>query len=105
LQAKYTTVGGFIFLRFFCPAILSPDSTSPPLLSKVDQNLRRALILISKSLQNLANGLDFGNKEPYMQDMNNFINENKTTVEAFFDSLAVRLSSPFTLLLLISLTD
>ena len=89
-QAKHTTVGGFIFLRFFCPAILSPDSTSPPLLTKVDQNLRRTLILISKSLQNLANGLDFGNKEPFMQDMNAFINDNKATVEGFFDNLAVR---------------
>jgi len=77
-------------LRFFCPAILSPDSTNPPLMVKVDQNLRRALILISKSLQNLANGLDFGSKEVFMQPMNSFISENTPAVQAFFDNLAVR---------------
>lgn len=92
-EARHTTVGGFIFLRFFCPAILSPDSTSPPLITKVDNNLRRALILISKTLQNLANGLEFGIKEPFMQELNSFIRDNKAYVEGFFDQLAAQVES------------
>lgn len=34
--------------------------------SALDNDSRRALILISKSLQNLANGIQFGAKESYM---------------------------------------
>jgi neurofibromin 1 len=35
-KAKLTAVGGFIFLRFFCPAIVSPEThnISQPLCSK-----------------------------------------------------------------------
>lgn len=87
-EAKYTSVGGFIFLRFFCPAILSPDSVNPPLLPSVEAKTRRALILISKCLQNLANGIEFGVKEPYMVPMNAFISNNDATVKRFFDELA-----------------
>lgn len=87
-EAKYISVGGFIFLRFFCPAILSPDSVTPPLLPSVDARTRRALILVSKCLQNLANGIEFGAKEPYMVPMNAFINKNDATVKQFFDDLA-----------------
>lgn len=87
-EAKYTSVGGFIFLRFFCPAILSPDSVNPPLLPNVEAKTRRALILVSKCLQNLANGIEFGVKEPYLVPMNVFISNNDATVKSFFDSLA-----------------
>jgi hypothetical protein len=87
-EAKYISVGGFIFLRFFCPAILSPDSMTPPLLPSVDGKLRRALILLSKSIQNLANGIEFGVKEPYMVPMNSFITGNDAKVKQFFDDLA-----------------
>ena len=87
-EAKYISVGGFIFLRFFCPAILSPDSMNPPLLPSVDAKVRRALILLSKSLQNLANGIEFGVKEPYMVPMNSFITGNDAKVKQFFDDLA-----------------
>jgi len=87
-EAKYISVGGFIFLRFFCPAILSPDSMNPPLLPSVDAKVRRALILISKCLQNLANGIEFGVKEPYLVSMNEFIAANDARVKQFFDELA-----------------
>lgn len=88
-ENKYSSVGGFIFLRFFCPAILSPDSnglySGPPL----DSKSRRPLILICKGLQNLANGIKFGSKEVFMDEMNNFIADNTTSTHAFFDALVV----------------
>ena len=62
-------------------------------MTKVDQNLRRALILVSKSLQNLANGLEFGSKEQFMQPMNDFIKENTPAVQQFFDNLAVHFTN------------
>src|SRR3989338_8692973 len=45
-DAKHTSVGGFLFLRFFCPAILSPDSCG--LATNISKEARRPLILIAK---------------------------------------------------------
>jgi hypothetical protein len=58
-------------------------------LAPPSQTARRGLILVSKLLQNLANGLEFGNKEPAMASFNPFISDNKEKVEAFFNILAV----------------
>jgi len=91
---RYTSVGGFIFLRFFCPVTLSPDAHGIVEASALDQDTRRALILISKSLQNLANGINFGAKEAYMSDMNKFISENLEDCRNFLDQLAQVPPSP-----------
>jgi len=87
-DSRHTSVGGFIFLRFFCPVILSPDANGIVESSSLDQDARRALILISKSLQNLANGIQFGAKESYMNDMNKFISDNLEECRGFLDELA-----------------
>jgi len=87
-QSKHTAIGGFIFLRFFCPGVMSPDSQGILTEGVIDGVARRALILISKSLQNLSNGLEFGKKEPFMEDMNVFIRDNMPRVQEYFDRLA-----------------
>lgn len=87
-QAKYISVAGFIFLRFICPVILSPDSTEPPLIQSLSSKLRRTLILISKCLQNLANGVDFSSKEAFMQPMNNFVHSNTEKLHLFLDEIS-----------------
>ena len=83
------SVGGFLFLRFFCPAILSPDTNDVVPSSSINKEARRALILISKSLQNLSNGIKFGKKETYMEKMNVFIDENSQKLNKFFDVISV----------------
>lgn len=53
-EVRYSVVSGFIFLRFFAPAILGPklfDLTSEP----VDAQTNRTLTLISKTIQSLGN--------------------------------------------------
>ncbi|RYC65279.1 hypothetical protein CHU98_g953 [Xylaria longipes] len=74
-EAKYTAVGAFIFLRFFCPAIVAPESEKlvdePP-----SKEMRRGLLLIAKVIQNLANNVLFGAKEPYMYPLNDFLTQN-----------------------------
>lgn len=52
--ASLVAVGSFIFLRFFCPAIISPESffDMPPLNPKV----KRSLMQLVKVLQYIANG-------------------------------------------------
>ncbi|KAL0487675.1 hypothetical protein AKO1_008740 [Acrasis kona] len=67
-------IGGFIILRFFNPAIAAPDIfLGPNVAKKRNKNAQRNLILISKIIQNLANGVVFGNKEKYMISMNEFL--------------------------------
>ncbi|XP_059550130.1 ras GTPase-activating protein 1 isoform X3 [Myotis daubentonii] len=77
---------GFVFLRLICPAILNPrmfniisDSPSPI--------AARTLILVAKSVQNLANLVEFGAKEPYMEGVNPFIKSNKHRMIMFLDEL------------------
>jgi hypothetical protein len=56
---KHTNVAlsSFLFLRFFCPAIVNPHVEILPDndVSLLSTNLRRALIWIAKSIQSLAN--------------------------------------------------
>ena len=83
---KYTAVTGFLFLRFFVPAILSPklfnlmDSHPSPQTS-------RNLTIIGKVVQNLANLVPFGEKEPYMGELNPFILRNLDRLKTFVDSI------------------
>ena len=90
-----TTIGGFIFLRFFCPAISSPEACGvveePPAA-----NARRLLILITKVLQNLSNDVEFGSKEPYMTKMNDFIIANRPKIGQFYVEMDKARSSSFT---------
>lgn len=86
-ESKYTSVGGFIFLRFFNPAINLPESyglsREPP-----SKEARRVFVLITKTLQSLANGIKLGGKEEHMSKLNDFIDENQESINRFFDELA-----------------
>lgn len=87
-EAKYTAVGAFIFLRFFCPAIVAPDveglvSTAP------SREMRRGLLLVAKVIQNLANNVLFGVKEPYMFSLNEFLVHNVFDITRFLHEISV----------------
>ncbi|KAI8064150.1 hypothetical protein BC940DRAFT_357286 [Gongronella butleri] len=75
-ECRYTAVGSFIFLRFFCPAIVSPESAGLLLPDEIPRNLRRGLLIIAKLIQNLANNVLFGSKELYMIILNDFVTAN-----------------------------
>ncbi|KAJ1878916.1 Ras GTPase activating protein ira2, partial [Coemansia sp. S17] len=75
-DAGYTAVGGFVFLRFLCPAIVAPDAHG--ICSQItNPEVRRGLLLCTKITHNLANDILFGNKETYMVPLNKFISENR----------------------------
>ncbi|OLN95386.1 Neurofibromin [Colletotrichum chlorophyti] len=87
-EAKYTAVGAFVFLRFFCPAIVAPEveglvTTAP------SKEMRRGLLLIAKVIQNLANNVLFGAKEPYMFPLNDFLTQNIYRVTTFLREISV----------------
>ncbi|KAG0729183.1 Ras GTPase-activating protein 1 [Chionoecetes opilio] len=48
----------------------------------------RSLIMIAKCLQNLANLVEFGGKEPYMEVVNPFILKNKERMISYLDQLS-----------------
>ncbi|XP_067294341.1 ras GTPase-activating protein 1 isoform X1 [Pseudorasbora parva] len=79
-------VSGFVFLRLICPAILNPRMfniiADPP-----SSTAGRTLTLVAKSVQNLANLVEFGAKEPYMEGVNPFIKNNKQRMIMFLDEL------------------
>lgn len=56
----------------------------------IPKDARRALMLVSKTLQQLGNGILFENKEDYMKLVNPFISENLEPLRAFFDDISVR---------------
>jgi hypothetical protein len=46
--------------------------------------------LITKTLQSLANAIKLGGKEQHMAKLNDFIDENQTEINTFFEQCAVR---------------
>lgn len=80
-QAICTLIGGFFFLRFINPAIVTPKSYMLIDGTPSDRP-RRTLTLIAKMLQNLANKPSYA-KEPYMAKLQPFIEQNKERVNRF----------------------
>lgn len=80
-QTICTLIGGFFFLRFINPAIVTPRSYM--LIDGTPaEHPRRTLTLIAKMLQNLANKPSYA-KEPYMAKLQPFIHQNKERVNKF----------------------
>ncbi|KAK0660681.1 putative Ras GTPase-activating-like protein ngap [Lasiodiplodia hormozganensis] len=82
----YSSVSGFIFLRFFCPAVLNPKLFGL-LKDHPKMRARRTLTLIAKSLQGLANMSTFGAKEQWMEPMNSFLNGHRQEFKKFIDDI------------------
>lgn len=80
-QTICTLIGGFFFLRFINPAIVTPRSYMLIDGTPADHP-RRTLTLVAKMLQNLANKPSYA-KEPYMAKLQPFVHENKERVNKF----------------------
>ena len=80
-QTICTLIGGFFFLRFINPAIVTPRSYMLIEGTPADHP-RRTLTLIAKMLQNLANKPSYA-KEPYMAKLQPFVHQNKERVNKF----------------------
>lgn len=82
----HIAVQGFLFLRIICPAIVAPGSFGI-ISDALNSKQRRNLILISKIIQNLANGVKFGGKETYMEQANTTLDHNQALLEKYCDRL------------------
>eukprot|EP01102_Stenamoeba_stenopodia_P013239 TRINITY_DN426_c0_g1_i3.p1 TRINITY_DN426_c0_g1~~TRINITY_DN426_c0_g1_i3.p1 ORF type:complete len:615 (-),score=120.69 TRINITY_DN426_c0_g1_i3:373-2217(-) len=78
-------IGNLFFLRFICPSLVTATKHNGEPLTK---ETRRALVVLSKMLQNLVTGVEFdGSKESYMVVLNGFIKDNKTSMAYFIEKL------------------
>jgi hypothetical protein len=82
----YTSVSGFLFLRFLCPAILNPKLFGL-LRDHPRAPAQRTLTLIAKSLQALANLSSIGKKETWMEPMNRFLTAQRQAFKDFLDAV------------------
>ncbi|KAI7901256.1 uncharacterized protein BX663DRAFT_515416 [Cokeromyces recurvatus] len=88
-EAKYTAVGSFIFLRFFCPAIVSPETEGlVKNTASISREMRRGFLIATKVIQNLANNVLFGAKETFMIVLNDFLTSNIYKVASFLREIS-----------------
>ncbi|KAL1412978.1 RasGAP protein [Vanrija albida] len=78
-------IGGFFFLRFINPSIVTPQAYML-VMETPARHPRRTLTLIAKMLQNLANKPSYS-KEEYMMSLNPFVEQNKMMINQFLNNL------------------
>eukprot|EP00762_Andalucia_godoyi_P004394 ANDGO_08134.mRNA.1 GTPase-activating protein len=82
-----TLVGGFLFLRVATPLIVSPKSLLGDREALLTANQRKSLLMVAKVVQNLSNGVFFGEKEEFMVPLNAFLTSYRPKFEAFLKSV------------------
>jgi hypothetical protein len=85
-SVAYTSVSGFLFLRFICPAILSPKIWGL-LRDHPRPRAQRTLTLVAKALQKMANLSNFGKREEWMEPMNRFLTVQRQVFKDYIDKV------------------
>lgn len=82
-------ISASIFLRFLCPAILSPSLFN---ITNELPSIRatRNLTLVAKTLQTLANFTRFQGKENFMEFLNDFLEQEAPRMKEFLHHISTR---------------
>ncbi|KAI8061724.1 hypothetical protein BC940DRAFT_262450 [Gongronella butleri] len=88
-ESKYTAVGGFVFLRLFCVATLTPDKFgfSNDAIPK-NRNARKVILQANRVIQNLSSNVLFGSKDAHLVSLNDFLTENIYKVTTFLREIS-----------------
>lgn len=87
-DAKLSAVGGLMFLRFFTPAMVTPQAFAI-IKDPLAPRLARGLLLASKVVQAMANCAPFsGVKEVFMQRMNYLVVERTPHVQGLLAAIS-----------------
>ena len=90
-ESTYIAQNQFLFLRFLCPAVVAPEAhglLQPEQIGKESEDTDRYLVLIAKSMQNLANGVDFNAKAFHMKPLNPMLARNREGLVAFLNNFS-----------------
>jgi len=89
-EAKHV-LGVIIFLRFFCPTVVFPLKhglvTEAELGRSLTEDVERGLVLLSKTMQSLANGVELEPSKPYAELFNKFIKDYNPKIREFAEDL------------------
>uniref|UniRef100_M4C2W7 Ras-GAP domain-containing protein n=1 Tax=Hyaloperonospora arabidopsidis (strain Emoy2) TaxID=559515 RepID=M4C2W7_HYAAE len=88
----YMHLGGLVFLRFLCPALVVPHKMNlTPENAAPDNRTQRALVLLAKLMQSLANNVEYSpSTESYMVPFNSFLVRNRPKLTHFYDQLCLQ---------------
>ncbi|CAH8671897.1 unnamed protein product [Schistosoma curassoni] len=83
-------ISACLFLRYICPAILSPSLFNLIYEFPSEPRILRAFTLVAKTIQTLANfSLFSGSKETYMKFMNQFVTDQLPAMRQFLQSISI----------------
>lgn len=80
-EARNTAIGGFLMLRFFLPALASPENAG---LEGPPADRRRGLMIVSKVLINLSNEVEMGKKEAFMAPLDPLLAGSRQKLAKFY---------------------
>ncbi|KAJ2498016.1 RasGAP protein [Coemansia sp. RSA 1972] len=84
-SAVCSLIGGFFFLRYINPAIVTPQAHML-IEGAPTQHPRRVLTLVAKLLQNLNNKPTYA-KEKFMEELAPFVDANRARINVFLNEL------------------
>ena len=80
---EQVVVGSFLFLRFLIPALVTPDRYH--LKSELNTTSKKAVILMSRILQTIANG---GAVRGTLSVLQGLVESHQSSLHGYFDTLA-----------------
>lgn len=81
----YVAVGSFVFLRFFCPALVSPESEG--IIENPEAPYKRPFITLAKVIQSLANGSDNVARWPALEAQSQFLEDCRERIFEFLKEI------------------